>query len=358
VDHSRPKVLVVDDYEPNRMIYRDALMRIPDVEVIEASNGHEALELARTGGFAMYLLDINMPDMDGFEVASMLRQLSEGEPIPIVFATSEADSRQYQLRGYRMGATDFVGSAPLRTEILAQKARFFLRMYLHRQELLRSVEAVQRENQELQAKLEETLRQQEKLRAQATHDALTNLPNRALFQDRLHAAVARARRSSQHVALAYIDLDGFKAVNDSNGHATGDALLVAVANRLLKSLRETDTVARLGGDEFGMVIEGLDSVGGAEYVAAKIYAALIQPLVLPSEAQQRPITLRPDASIGLAVYPEHARDASELLVRADMTMYDAKRSGGGLRIHGEMRRTDAYVPLQLIRAREEPRKGK
>src|SRR5262245_5339838 len=117
---STPKILVVDDYGPNRTIYAEALRRIPNVEIIEADNGQRALELARGGDFAMYLLDIQMPDMDGFELASLLRQQSENEPVPVVFATTDTGDGQYLLRGYRMGATDFVASAPLRAEILAQ----------------------------------------------------------------------------------------------------------------------------------------------------------------------------------------------------------------------------------------------
>jgi diguanylate cyclase (GGDEF)-like protein len=353
---STPRILVVDDYGPNRTIYADALRRIPGVEVVEAGNGHAALELARQNDCAMYLLDIHMPDMDGFELASLLRQESQGEPIPIMFVTAdEARERDYLLRGYRMGATDFLANATTRTEILAQKVRFFVQLYRRRQELKRDVEVVRRENQELQLRLEETVRQQEILRAQATHDALTQLPNRALFQDRLKAAVARARRARQHLALAYVDLDGFKAVNDRHGHDTGDAMLVSVANRLLKAVRETDTVARLGGDEFALLFEGLDSSAGAEYVAAKAFGALTQPLVLRSQADRHEVTVRPGASMGIAVYPDHAEDPRSLVIHADSTMYEAKRAGGGMRVFGAAQRTEPYVPLQLVRTRE--RKG-
>src|SRR5689334_18921237 len=124
--HPTPKILVVDDYEPNRTVYAHALAEIKGVQVVEAANGKQALELARQGGFAMYLLDIHMPDMDGFELGSLLRQELEGEPIPIVYVTSDGTrDRNELLRSYRMGATDFLALGPLRTEILVQKARFF-----------------------------------------------------------------------------------------------------------------------------------------------------------------------------------------------------------------------------------------
>ena len=346
-----PKVLIVDDYATNRLIYAEALAGIRDIEIVEAGDGKTALEIARGGGVAMFIVDINMPGMDGFEFASLLRQEAGDEPVPIVFVTTQPDERYVFLRGYRMGAIDFVAAAPVRAEVLAQKARFFVQMFRRRLEL-------EAEIKDLRGRLEQTLQQQDALRTQATHDPLTHLPNRALFYDHLKSALARARRARQRVGVAYIDLDGFKPINDRHGHATGDTLLTLLGQRLMKAVRESDTVARLGGDEFALVIEGLDSAQGAEYVAAKAYAALTQALPLVSEADQQEITVRPAASVGVAVFPDHASDPDQLLMVADTAMYEAKRDGGGVRLFGATKRTEAFMPLQLIRARQEQRKGK
>ena len=346
-----PTVLIVDNYETNRLIYREALAGIREIQILEAGDGKTALALARGGGIAMFIVDINMPDMDGFELASLLRQEAPEEVVPIVFVTTQPDERYVFLRGYRMGAIDFVAAAPVRAEILAQKARFFVQVFRRRLQL-------EQELQEVRHRLEETLQQQDALRTQATHDPLTQLPNRALFFDHLKSAFARARRARQRVGVAYIDLDGFKQINDRHGHATGDALLTQLGQRLVKAVRESDTVARLGGDEFALVIEGLDSAQGAEYVAAKAYAALTQALPLLSQTDEHEITVRPEASVGVAVFPDHANDPDQLLMVADSAMYEAKRDGSGVRMYGATKRTEAFMPLQLIRARQEHRKGK
>ncbi|WP_217923052.1 GGDEF domain-containing protein [Miltoncostaea oceani] len=154
--------------------------------------------------------------------------------------------------------------------------------------------------------------------AQAVTDALTGLPNRRLFHDRLDAAVARSRRQRTPMAVLVIDLDRFKDVNDSLGHASGDHLLQEVAVRLRDLVREGDTVARLGGDEFAVLLPGVAGVAAAEGAAASIAAALARPLVLDG------VTIAPQASVGVAVHPDHGATPADLLRRADLAMYTAK----------------------------------
>ena len=160
------------------------------------------------------------------------------------------------------------------------------------------------------------------LRHIARHDALTDLPNRELFHDRLHTVLARARRHAERLALLYIDLDRFKQVNDSCGHATGDQLLREVATRIRYCVRESDTVGRLGGDEFVVMLPTLALAEHAAVVAEKIRVALQRPFEL---AGQR---LQIAASIGIAVYPEHGGEGMQLIRRADAAMYVAKKRGG------------------------------
>jgi diguanylate cyclase (GGDEF)-like protein len=162
----------------------------------------------------------------------------------------------------------------------------------------------------------------ERLRRMAQYDQLTQLPNRALFNDRLHSAMARARREQTQLSLLFIDLDRFKDVNDTLGHAVGDALLKAVAQRLLACVRGSDTVARLGGDEFVVLLEGLRCSESPQAVAHKILMAFSQPF----ELQGCKLSTQP--SIGMAMYPDHGAHESTLLSHADEAMYAAKRSGG------------------------------
>jgi diguanylate cyclase (GGDEF)-like protein/PAS domain S-box-containing protein len=160
---------------------------------------------------------------------------------------------------------------------------------------------------------------QQALEHQALHDALTGLPNRVLARDRLDQAILLARRQQTRVALLIIDLDHFKEVNDTFGHQAGDQLLRQVGERFTAELRETDTVARLGGDEFAIVLLAADA-DGASLIATKLLVALERPFIVEGQA------LDVGASIGIAVYPDHADTADTMLRRADIAMYVAKRS--------------------------------
>ncbi|THG83323.1 diguanylate cyclase [Pseudomonas sp. A-1] len=153
----------------------------------------------------------------------------------------------------------------------------------------------------------------------AQHDALTGLANRELLSERLQGALARARRSGQLLALLYLDLDDFKRVNDTLGHAAGDRLLQETARRLLQTVRASDTVARIGGDEFVVLLEGILHAEQAPQVAEKIRAALGRPLELAGGA---PCML---PSIGIALYPGDGESEFELLRQADAAMYVAKQ---------------------------------
>ena len=157
----------------------------------------------------------------------------------------------------------------------------------------------------------------------ATHDALTDLPNRALLLDRLDHAVRNAERQHSRVAVLFIDLDGFKAVNDKYGHQTGDELLKAVALRLTDSMRDADTVARLGGDEFVVVLEAWHTLDEVSTIADKLCQALLPVFELSGR------TIQQFASIGMSVYPDDGLDGATLLNKADQVMYRAKQQGGG-----------------------------
>jgi len=165
-----------------------------------------------------------------------------------------------------------------------------------------------------------TLRKQEEqeLYELATHDALTGLPNRFFFSERLRHAMARAKRAGHLVGMLYLDLDRFKPVNDALGHKCGDKLLQAVARRLKRSVREEDTIARLGGDEFAVILEHLSQPRDAAATARKILRALARHFML--EGHKARIT----ASIGITVYPFDGDDVETLLKRADGAMYRAK----------------------------------
>jgi diguanylate cyclase len=173
---------------------------------------------------------------------------------------------------------------------------------------------------------------------QALHDPLTGLPNRELFGDRVEQAIRASDRGLQPASLLLLDLDRFKDVNDTLGHHHGDRLLGEVAARLTGTLRAVDTVARLGGDEFAVLLPDA-TADGAAAVAQKVRAALHQPLTLDG------VGLDLDASIGIAVYPDHGGDAAELLQHADVAMYAAKQAHAGFVVYDPA--VDQHSPKRL-----------
>lgn len=158
------------------------------------------------------------------------------------------------------------------------------------------------------------------LYVRATHDALTGLANRALYYDRLRQQLALARRNAERLGILYVDMDNLKPINDTLGHRAGDAALIELARRLQAQRRETDTVARLGGDEFGLILPQLESAEALAMLSTQLMTDIEDE---PFAFAGRDLALR--ASVGYAVFPDHATEIDELLVRADGSMYSAKR---------------------------------
>jgi diguanylate cyclase (GGDEF)-like protein len=155
----------------------------------------------------------------------------------------------------------------------------------------------------------------------ASHDPLTGLPNRRVFLDRVEHALARARRANSRLAILFVDLDHFKEINDRLGHAVGDVMLLAVADRMRSTVRAADTVARLGGDEFIILVEDVDGAEAVGMVAQKIIESLVHPVWYQEQA------LTVGASIGIALYPQDGTTTTEIIARADQAMYRAKLAG-------------------------------
>ncbi|WP_102782578.1 diguanylate cyclase [Thalassospira sp. GB04J01] len=164
----------------------------------------------------------------------------------------------------------------------------------------------------------------DQIRELAFHDALTRLPNRTIFEDRLSKAIDRAKRHKKKVAVIFIDLDGFKQINDELGHAAGDRVLINTGQRLINALRASDTVARIGGDEFTVILEDLETDAEIHNIAEKILVAVSTPTELGQG------TCWVGASLGIAIYPDHARTLDTLIHIADQAMYTAKAEGTNL----------------------------
>jgi diguanylate cyclase (GGDEF)-like protein len=262
-----------------------------------------ALGRLATSQFDVVLLDLALPDAPGLEAVTSLRRVAPDLPVLVL---SRVDDERLALEAVLNGAQDYL----IKSQSDAGLLRRSIRHAIERQR-------VERELSQL-----------------ARHDPLTGLPNRTVFHDRLTQALRRLdrpqvpERMGQLVAVIFLDLDGFKAINDRYGHLAGDRLLAAVAKRLLRVVRRADTVARLGGDEFTILLEGLQREADAARIAEKVLASLRQPFELGG------VVVKLGASLGIALAAQPGQAPDCLTREADAAMYRAKAAGGtGYRFH-------------------------
>jgi len=412
-----PKLLVVDDLPENLFAMGKVLKRL-QAEVLTASSGNEALALMLHNDFAVALLDVQMPEMDGFELASLMREHDQTQHIPIIFLTAISKEESHIFEGYEKGAVDYLFK-PIDPQILLSKVKIFLSLHQQRIALKTSelryknlVEGIpdiiysfSRKRGTLycsnQAKkilgytpehllknpflwsnaihtedlslVNGSIRQfyegkhfdieyrikndagkwvwlrdrsvdrrvegdeiimdgiatditlqkeaEEVLTRLAEHDQLTHLANRKTFNDFQKRAMSRAKRYHRTMAVLFLDMDHFKEINDTFGHAIGDLLLISVAKRLESCVRSSDLVARLGGDEFAIVLDELSRPEDAAQVAQSILESMNEPHQLKGSP------IKVGISMGIAIYDADVADVDELNKRADLAMYHAKKSG-------------------------------
>jgi diguanylate cyclase (GGDEF)-like protein len=295
-DILRGKILIVDDQKDNILLLEQTLAGAGYVSVASTMDPGEVCQLHRTNRYDLILLDLVMPGRDGFQIMEDLKAVETDGYLPVLAVTADPG---HKLRALQGGAKDFISKPFDLAEVL---------MRVHNMLEVRLLHDAAREH----ARVLESL---------ALKDPLTGLANRRLLTARMSAALDHARRNLSALAVVYLDLDGFKQVNSTLGHAAGDALLKMVAVRLLATVREEDTVARLGGDEFIMGLWHLASADDAVTVASKAIEAVSQPYDIEGHAVQ--IT----ASAGIGIYPCHGEDADMLMKSADLALYESKRAG-------------------------------
>ena len=305
IENDLPKILVVDDLKEN-LFAIETLLKPVGAEVFTALSGHEALKLVLENHFSLILLDVQMPGMDGFEVARLLKQDDLFKYIPIIFVTAVSREQHQVFKGYECGAVDYLFK-PIFPAILLAKVRIFLDLASKNIELERIHSELSQANK--------------KLMELAHYDPLTNLANRALFRIFLTKAISEARRYGRKCALLFLDLDHFKDINDTMGHDAGDLLLCKVALRLQDCCRESDLIARLGGDEFALILGDIQCPRDGTDIAQKILRKLSFPHNLKGTKHFV------SSSIGIAICPDDGKDVEGLAKAADLAMYQAKRRG-------------------------------
>ncbi len=412
------KILAIDDVPLNLALLGMALQDDYDIQI--ATSGSKGLELARTDPPALILLDIMMPDMDGYEICRRLKADSQLKDIPIIFVSALTEMHA-EVQGFTLGAADYL-TKPINIEV----ARLRIRNLLEREQLraeLQQREAAQRlaasvfahthdsvvitdannciidvnaaftritgysredafgknpsilksgrHPEAFYTTLWESLLKNDHWNGElwnrnkagelyvaltaisivrdeqgnidhfiglsaditllknheydleriAHFDPLTGIPNRLLLADRLTQAITHTQRANNHMAVCYLDLDGFKPVNDQFGHQIGDLLLIEITQRIKDCLRAGDTVARIGGDEFVLLLLGFSAPGECQSVLARILNEVAEPFFISQHS------LNVSASLGFTFYPDDQADADTLMRHADQAMYIAKQNG-------------------------------
>ena len=249
--------------------------------------------------YDLVLLSLATPDAEGLDGIVRVRTIDPEVPIVVL---SDIDDENRSVAAIQRGAQDCV----VKGELDPHHARRMLRHAIERQRIMLELHAAREREQYL-----------------ATHDHLTGIPNRALFYDRLSQAIASASRYGNTLAILFLDLDGFKPINDTLGHTAGDRLLQIVSQRIAAIVRKSDTVARIGGDEFALILSQISKPSDAATVAENILRRVSQPVEVGKA--ERCV----GASIGISIYPTDGELADTLVRNADTAMYHAKKHGGG-----------------------------
>jgi diguanylate cyclase (GGDEF)-like protein len=335
-----PKVLLVNDDAASLFALESLLMaanQAGDYQLVTASSGHEALRQVLIHEFAVILLDVNMPGMDGFETAEAIHSHPRSGAVPIIFITAYYADELHRLQAYQKGAADYLFT-PVIPQVLQTKVAVFVELTRKNLELqakseelaalyqdlrVQRLQDLERINRELELEIAERKHAERRAYELSIRDPLTGLVNRRSLIQQLEHAVASADRHQGEFALLYLDLDTFKQVNDTLGHEVGDELLRQVSARLLAAVRVSDVVARLGGDEFVVLLAGRGAQANAARVARKIQQAHAKPFEINGQRVQT------TTSIGIGLYPQDAASAALLMKNADTAMYHAKQHKRG-----------------------------
>jgi diguanylate cyclase (GGDEF)-like protein len=335
---TRPRLLIVDDIGDNR----DILMRRFErrgFDVVEADSGLVAIELIEKSSFDLVLLDVMMPGIDGLETLKRIRSRRSASALPVIMVTAKSESGNI-VDALELGANDYVTKpvdfavalARVNTQISRRRAE--QQVVLANEGLRKANEDLERRVQERTArlvdanrKLKEEIADREELQAKsqylAYHDPLTGLGNRLLFKEQLDEALRDASVAPHPLAVLFLDLDGFKTVNDTLGHSVGDLLLRSVAAKLRDLLPVTDRISRLGGDEFAI----LQISGSQPTSSISLAEKIIEVVGHPHSIDGHDVTV--GASVGIAVACPGQMNTESFLKSADLAMYSAKSEGRG-----------------------------
>jgi diguanylate cyclase (GGDEF)-like protein len=335
---TRPRLLIVDDISDNRNILVRRFER-RGFDVTEAESGLAAIDLIERESFDVVLLDVMMPGIDGIETLKRIRVQKSASALPIIMVTAKSESANI-VDALEQGANDYV-TKPVDFAVALARVNTQISRKRAEHQVLLTNERLQRTNEDLEGRvaertrrlidanqrLKEEIADREELQARsqylAYHDSLTGLGNRMLFKEQLDEALRDVSVAPHPLAVLFVDLDGFKAVNDTLGHSIGDLLLKSIATKLRDLLPSTDRIARLGGDEFAILQMSSSQPASSISLAEKIIDAACHS----HSIEGHEVTV--GASVGIAIGRAGDVDTESLLKSADLAMYSAKSDGRG-----------------------------
>ncbi|MEH2575113.1 putative bifunctional diguanylate cyclase/phosphodiesterase [Bradyrhizobium sp. AZCC 1708] len=334
----RPHLLIVDDISDNRAILSRRFER-RGFAVTEAESGLAAIELIERETFDLVLLDVMMPGIDGIETLKRIRDRKSASALPVIMVTAKSESTNI-VDALECGANDYV-TKPVDFSVALARVNTQISRRRAEQQVELANEQLRRTNEALEARVEERTKRladanqrlkeeiadREELQARsqylAYHDSLTGLGNRMLFKEQLEQALTDETVTPHPLAVLFVDLDGFKAVNDTGGHSVGDLLLKSLSAKLRDLLPPTDRIARLGGDEFAIL-----QISGIQPSASLALAErVIEVAAHPQTIEGNDVTV--GASVGIAIVHPGEMNAETILKCADLAMYSAKSGGRG-----------------------------
>jgi diguanylate cyclase (GGDEF)-like protein len=333
-----PRLLIVDDISDNRSILKRRFER-RGFDVSEAESGLAAIELLENGVFDLVLLDVMMPGIDGIETLKRIRAKKSSAELPVIMVTAKSESANI-VEALELGANDYV-TKPVDFAVALARVNTQISRMRAEQQVVTANEELRKANDDLERRVDERTRRlidatqrlkeeiadREELQARsqylAFHDSLTRLGNRVLFKEQLDEALKDVSGTPHPLAVLFLDLDGFKAVNDTLGHSVGDLLLKTIAAELRDLLPPTDRIARLGGDEFAILQVSSPQPASSISLAEKI----VDVVGLTHCVEGHEVTV--GASVGIAIASPGEINSESFLKSADLAMYSAKSEGRG-----------------------------
>ena len=335
---AQPRLLIVDDISDNRSILKRRFER-RGFDVTEAESGLIAIDMIENNPFDLVLLDVMMPGIDGMETLKRIRSRKSASALPVIMVTAKSESDNI-VDALEQGANDYV-TKPVDFAVALARVNTQLSRRRAEQQVAAANEELRKANEDLERRVEERthrlidanqrlkeeIADREELQAKsqylAYHDSLTGLGNRLLFKEQLDEALKDVSVAPHPLAVLFLDLDGFKAVNDTLGHSVGDLLLKSIAAKLRDLLPSTDRIARLGGDEFAILQMSSPQPTSSTLLAERI----IEIVSHPHNIDGHDVTV--GASIGVAIARPGEMSTESLLKSADLAMYSAKSDGRG-----------------------------